>query len=232
MGHKSDITRIKELIRSQFTKYARRFTREIAEEIQQAYVDTYNEFMDVYINWAHTTKNGADAEKSRFFLQASSAYWILGENQQIPVEKSPDNGNLKAGVEVDPKYIRTDIQSRWGENKGNPYDKSVVFDNMFRRGIMGYNWPMVQKSWYKSEESQRKYYNKYHLEGAENPNRMTILREIKKANIVPPTATKKPIKRMEQRYRKITTKKHMDDKWNSIVDELDKDIERLINKKR
>lgn len=234
MSDNSDITRIKNLLISQFRKYGRRLAREIGEEIEQAYEDTYNEFMDVYINWAHTTKNGSDAEKSRFFLQASDAYWILGdhmigEESKLPVTYSTLNQTFTANVNIDPSNIKDELYQRWGKNKGDTYDKKIVFDNMFYRGIMGYNWPMVQKSWYKTKESQKKYYRKYHIKGISHPSRMTILQEIRKANIIPPTAAKKPIKAMESRFKKITTKKHLDAKWDSIVGDLDKDIERLIN---
>lgn len=235
MANESDITKIKRLLISQFEKYGRRLAREIGEEIEKAYEDTYNEFMDVYINWAHTTKNGAEAEKSKFFMQASSAYWELGDHMdgelsEFPVQYSPADKTFTANVNVDASNIRTELYQRWGKNKGDPYDKRIVFENMFYRGIMGYNWPIVQKSWYKTKESQKKYYRKYHLKGISKPNRMTILQEIRKANIIPPTAAKKPVKAMESRFKKITTKKHLDAKWDTIVGDLDKDVERLINK--
>jgi len=228
MAKRTEIGRIKDIINSQFNKYAKQFTKEIAEEIEQAYEDTYKDFMDTWVKWKNSTANGVGTNLgSRFLLQASDAYWIQGNGGDIPVYRNDDIFN--AGVHIDPENIKSDVYSKWGRRKGSSYDKGSVFEMMYYHGIMGYNRKIVAKSWYKTKKSQRKYYQRYHLSG--EPNRWKILQKIYNANIIPPTAAKKPFKEMDQKVKKIKTKKHLDEKWNSIVGNLDKDIERLINKK-
>ena len=223
----TEIGRIKKLINSQFDKYAKRFTKEVAEEIEQAYYETWENFMQVWVDWKQT--KGEDAGRSTFMLQASDAYWTLGNNEEIRVDRTEDV--LTSGIHVDPSNIKTEVYSEWG-GKRRKYSKKSVFEMMYYHGIFGYNYSIVNKSWYRTKASQRKYYKKYHLAGIKHLSRGKILRNIYAANIIPPTAAKKPFKEMDSKYRKITTKKHLDEKWNSIVGDLDKDIERLINKKR
>ena len=246
MTKDKEIGTIKNLLNSQFNKYARRFTREVAEEIEQAYEQTYKDFMEVWSKWRRTSTNSDGSigkekrvnglqqktDYSNFFLKASDAYWTIGNGGKIPVEEnySPDENNFKASVNIDPKNIKGEIYQNWGANRGEPAPKDKVFENMFLHGIMGYNRKIVKENWYLTKESQQKYYKMYHIKGNINkPNRQKILQNIYAANIIPPTAAKKPIKDMEQRVRKITTKKHLDEKWKEISAELDKDIERLIN---
>lgn len=225
MVQRTDIGRIKDLLNSQFRKYARQFTREIGREIEQAYEDTRAEFLDVWVQWKNA--KGEEAEMSRFLLQASDAYWVLGNGNEIKVDTT--NDILTSGINVDPKHIQTPVFSRWGSRRNKKYNKKAVFEMMYYHGIMGYNKAIVDKSWYRSKESQRKYYDRYHLEG--RISRKKILQNIKDADIIPPTAFKKPYKQMEKRLREIKSTKHLDAKWKEVSSQLTDDIERLVNSK-
>lgn len=230
MAERTDLGRIKDVLNTQFKRYAKRFTQEVVEEIEQAYEEVYEEFMKSYINWAKSS--GKDYDKTRFLLKASNVYNDIGNGRGIQIDTS-ENDLFKSGVNVDSNNIRGEIFSRWGENKGEPYDKNAVFEMMFYHGIIGYNKKIVSKKWYITKESQRKYYIKYHLTGNPNrPSRQRILKNIYEANIIPPTSDILPFKEMNKRYKKITTKKHLDSKWKEMSKDLDKDIEKLIEEKR
>lgn len=244
----SEMWKIEWLLQKEFEKAARQFTREIGMEIEAAYEATWRDFIKVWSDWRNN-RGGAKMDwqdSSSFMLQASDKYWEMGNSGKFGIDSNPDrtnydpsesgfkikanpdDNNYHADVTIDPKNIRQVLHSRWGRRKGRVYPNKKAFDMMFNQGIMGYNRDIVKRSWYKTKASQRRYYRKYHLKGITNPNRDLILRMVRDANVIPPTAKLKPYKNMQQRYNKITTKKHLDEKWGEIAGQIDQNIRKLI----
>ena len=217
MSRKSKELKKPDDIESVIDSYVKKFNKTIYDEMAQAFEDTYYEFVKIWQKW----KKRGNVNPSRFFLEASSAYW--DDNNAV----IGDSNNIS--VDVSPKNIKTKIYSNWGENHGEQYDNASAFDMMYYHGIMGYSRDIVRKSWYKTKESQEKYYKKYHLKYP--ISRSKILKNIFDADIIPPVAKIKPYKNMEKKIKNIQDQKHLDEKWKEISKDLDSQIDKMLNDK-
>ena len=232
--------RIEWILRTELDKYARQFTKEIGEEIERAYEITWDNFYKVWRDWQNNYRSNTNRSKldetdnNPFMLQASDKYWEIGNTGDFKIEdlsKDPDSKNYKAAVTLDPKYIKGTRKSLWGRRKGKVYPNKKIFSMMFDSGIFGFNRAIIDESWYKTKKSQRKYYTIHRWKGKDNPDRDRILKKIKSEMRIPKTAKKKPVDDMRIQYNKIISKKHLDQKWNEIVGNLDKDLLRLSKSK-
>lgn len=205
-------------------RYVKKFNKSIYDEMAKAFEDTYYEFVKVWQEWKKNKRSDSNTNPSRFFLQASSAYWDDDIKNNIVSNDSND-----ISLDINPENIKTKIYSNWGENYGKQYDAASAFEMMYYHGIMGYDKNIVKKSWYKTKESQEKYYKRYHLKYP--INRSKILKNIFEADIVPPVAKKKPYQNMEKKIKDIQDQKHLDKKWKEISKDLDSQINKILNSK-
>ena len=216
-------------------QYAADFTQDIGEEIETAFEDTWKDFAKVLTNWRHD--RGDDDNASPFMMEASNGYWMRYNTGTGSIDITPTDEGYQTGIELSPNNIKREIYSGWSLRRSRKdkkrhkkrYSKKAVFEMMFYHGIWGYSKEIVANSWYKTKSSQKRYYRRYHLKGISNPSRQTIMDEIEKANIIPPTADIAPFDNMNKKFKAITDSKYLDKKWeDKFAPELDNEIKKML----